>query len=67
MVTEDDSRATVELTDRYVIEPPFHWWQRRSFAEDGTPRVPEGFHYRSDTNSQWVNATEVGRVRVAQV
>ena len=34
MVTEDDSRSTVELDDRYVIEPSFHWWKRRSFAED---------------------------------
>ncbi len=28
MVTEDDSRQTLELADRYVIEPSFAWWQR---------------------------------------
>ena len=55
MVTEDDSRSTVELPDRYVIEPQFHWWKRRSFAEDGAARVADGFRYASDTNKQWLD------------
>jgi UDP-N-acetylglucosamine 4,6-dehydratase len=58
MVTEDDSRSTVELSDRYVIEPMFHWWKRRSFAEDGAARVADGFRYASDTNTQWLDSTD---------
>ena len=28
MITEDDARSTLELGDRYVIEPAFAWWNR---------------------------------------
>ncbi len=62
MVTEDDSRSTVELPDRYVIEPMFHWWKRRSFAEDGAPRVADGFRYASDTNTQWLDLDGLNRM-----
>src|SRR5882672_4654379 len=56
MVTEDDSRSTLELADRYVIEPAFAFWRRRSFADDGADHVPDGFRYGSDTNSEWLDA-----------
>jgi UDP-N-acetylglucosamine 4,6-dehydratase len=62
MVTEDDSRSTVELADRYVIEPQFHWWKRRSFAEDGAVRVADGFRYASDTNKQWLDVDGLNRM-----
>ncbi len=62
MVTEDDSRSTVELPDRYVIEPAFHWWKRRSFAEDGAAPVPDGFRYASDTNRQWLDVDGLNRM-----
>ena len=62
MVTEDDSRSTVELDDRYVIEPSFHWWKRRSFAEDGASRVADGFRYASDTNTQWLDVDGLNRM-----
>lgn len=56
MITEDDSRCTVELEDRYVIEPNFTFWDRRSFLADGYKLVPEGFRYASDSNTQWLDA-----------
>ena len=62
MVTEDDSRSTVELPDRYVIEPAFHWWKRRSFAEDGATPVADGFRYASDTNRQWLDVDGLNRM-----
>ena len=62
MVTEDDSRSTVELPDRYVIEPMFHWWKRKSFAEDGAARVADGFRYASDTNTQWLDLDGLNRM-----
>ena len=52
---QDESRSTVELADRYVIEPMFHWWRRTSFAEGGAARVADGFRYASDTNKQWLD------------
>jgi UDP-N-acetylglucosamine 4,6-dehydratase len=55
MITEDDSRSTVELDDRYVIEPVFAYWNRRSFADDGAQKVSEGFRFASDNNTRWLD------------
>ena len=56
MIVSDDARATVSLPDRYVIEPGFATFPRRSFAEDGHPQVPADFAYSSDTNDWWLDA-----------
>jgi UDP-N-acetylglucosamine 4,6-dehydratase/5-epimerase len=55
MITEDDSRQTLELEDRYVIEPSFAWWQRGPYMASGAAPVPEGFRYASDTNTDWLD------------
>jgi UDP-N-acetylglucosamine 4,6-dehydratase len=62
MVTDDDSRNTVEMEDRYVIEPAFHWWRRTSFANDGGKAVADGFRYSSDTNRQWLDVEGLNRM-----
>jgi UDP-N-acetylglucosamine 4,6-dehydratase len=59
MVTEDDARSTLEIDDRYIIEPSFHWWSRRSFGEDGAKPVPPNMRYASDTNTQWLDAARL--------
>ncbi|MEG3637836.1 UDP-N-acetylglucosamine 4,6-dehydratase (inverting) [Magnetococcus sp. PR-3] len=56
MITEDDSRNTVELDDRYVIEPIMVGWPRTSFLEDQGKLVTEGFSYTSDNNSEWLDS-----------
>ena len=56
MVTEDDSRLTLELGDRYVIEPAFAWWQRTPYTASGARPVPDGFRFTSDTNTDWLDA-----------
>lgn len=56
MITEDDSRTTLELPDRYIIEPAFNWWSRdRKRNADGKP-VPDGYRYTSDNNDDWIGA-----------
>lgn len=62
MITEDDSRTTVELDDRYVIEPNFAFWERRSFAADGAMPVAEGFRFASDINTQWLDADSLKKM-----
>jgi UDP-N-acetylglucosamine 4,6-dehydratase len=54
MITEDDARNTVELQDRYIIEPSFGAFDR-SKASQGKP-VDENFRYTSNTNTQWLDA-----------
>lgn len=57
MISADDARATVELADRYVIEPTFVEYPRKRFgAADGAQAVAEGFCYSSDNNDDWLSA-----------
>ncbi|MFC3229407.1 UDP-N-acetylglucosamine 4,6-dehydratase (inverting) [Marinibaculum pumilum] len=62
LVTEDDARQTIELQDRYVIEPLFRWWKRTPYVALGAKPVPEGFRYASDTNAHWLDAEGVHRL-----
>ncbi len=56
MVTLDDGRNTLELKDRYIIEPIFAFWDRQSYNDIGAKKVPEGFAYSSDNNDQWLDS-----------
>jgi|TARA_B100001971_G_scaffold146991_1_gene136008 UDP-N-acetylglucosamine 4,6-dehydratase len=56
MITEDDAVSTVELSDRYVIEPAISLFDRERQATDGSKPVAEGFRYASNTNEDWLDA-----------
>jgi UDP-N-acetylglucosamine 4,6-dehydratase len=57
MVPEDDARTTVELEDRYVIQPTFPWFSTEAY-KDAKP-CPNGFRYGSDTNDRWLSRPEL--------
>jgi UDP-N-acetylglucosamine 4,6-dehydratase len=52
LVSEDESRQTVETEDMYVIQPAHPWWKSENWVSG--KRLPEGFRYSSDTNSSWL-------------
>jgi len=56
MVPEDDSRTTVELPDRYIIQPAFKWWSREAHNGNGAKAVTPGFCYASNRNDDWLDA-----------
>ena len=62
MITEDDSRLTLELDDRYVIEPAFRWWQRNTYLARGAKPVRDGFRFSSDTNDDWLDEPRLLRL-----
>jgi UDP-N-acetylglucosamine 4,6-dehydratase/5-epimerase len=62
MISSDDARNTVDLGDRYAIEPDFVEYSRRSFRQDGAAGVPEGFVYSSDINDQWLDEAGLKRM-----
>jgi UDP-N-acetylglucosamine 4,6-dehydratase len=66
MITEDDSRTTIDIGDRYVIEPAFAWWSREPYAARGAKPVPEGFRYSSDTNDEWLDLDGMRRLLASQ-
>lgn len=56
MITQDDARNTVELDDRFVIEPSMAFWEREPFAAGIATPVAEGFDYTSDNNPDSLDA-----------
>ena len=56
MISEDDSRRTIELEDRYVILPTIPNW---TYTGPSGTMVPDGFGYRSDTNGVWLTKEEM--------
>src|SRR4051794_19052515 len=56
LVTEDESRHAYELEDRYVILPEYPSWELKPVEGE---RLPPGFRYTSDTNSQWLTVDQL--------
>ena len=56
MITEDDSRTTLELPDCYIIQPAFRWWKSSVPQFSGATPVADGFRYASDSNLDWLDA-----------
>ena len=50
----DDARQTLELDDRFIIQPAFDFWSDRQSSKLQGTRVGEGFVYSSDTNPDWL-------------
>jgi UDP-N-acetylglucosamine 4,6-dehydratase/5-epimerase len=57
LVSEDESRQTVETEDMYVIQPSHPWWKSENWV--GARPLPEGFRYSSDTNEQWLTRRQL--------
>ena len=58
LITEEEARHTIELDDRYVIEPEraFAFWTENFSV--GNP-LPAGFSYASNTNKEWLTVEQL--------
>lgn len=56
MISADDSRRTIELTNRFVVSPIYAEW---GYLPAAGKQVPDGFTYRSDTNNLWLSVEEI--------
>ena len=55
LISEDESRTTVELDDMYVVQPSSEsLWFGHAWEKKGKP-LPSGFSYVSNTNSDWLD------------
>ncbi len=59
MITTDDARMTLELPDRFVVQPSFSFWRGAAEAYPEARAVAEDFQYASNTNTQWIAAKEL--------
>src|ERR1700688_4500220 len=57
LVSEDESRQTVETEDMYVIQPSHPWWKAENWVNAKPLR--EGFRYGSDSNERWLTRREL--------
>jgi UDP-N-acetylglucosamine 4,6-dehydratase len=62
MITEHNASHTVDMGDRYVIEPEWHFWDRDNLLEEGHSATPEGFEYSSDKNDDWLTVDELREI-----
>jgi len=62
MITEHNASHTVDMGDRYVIEPEWHFWDRDNLLEEGHSATPEGFEYSSDKNDDWLTTGELREI-----
>ena len=63
MITIDDGRTTLELKDRYVIEPAFAFWSNAHLksSSDVGP-VDENFEYSSNNNTEWLSVDDLNQM-----
>ncbi|HEV2202244.1 MAG TPA: UDP-N-acetylglucosamine 4,6-dehydratase (inverting) [Bryobacteraceae bacterium] len=57
LMSEDESRAGLDLGDFFVIQPMHKWWVAQNWS-DGRP-IPEGFAYSSNSNDRWLTAEQL--------
>ena len=62
LISEDDARSTIDLGDRYVVEPAIHLYRYESFRERGFNPVAEGFRYASDTNDMFADTAAIRKL-----
>jgi UDP-N-acetylglucosamine 4,6-dehydratase len=60
LVSEDEARHTVELDDRFVIQPTHPWWATKSW--EGGRSLQAGFRYSSDSNTEMLGVDELRAV-----
>ena len=73
MIGSEDAPHTFEYDSYYKILPAIHSWSSDPLRINGGKRVPEGFTYTSDNNSEWMavenlklwiekNRSNIGRI-----
>lgn len=59
MIGSEDSFHTYEYEQHYKILPAIHNWSNCANRIKNGKRVPEGFSYTSDNNSEWMTVVEL--------
>ena len=57
LISQDESRYTLELDDMFVIQPRHPWWNEENWQE--ARPLPDGFKLSSDSNPRWLSVEEL--------
>ncbi len=58
MVTVEDSAYTYEYEKHFIVYPQIVWSDHRRAVPTGK-KVPDGFSYRSDNNTEWLSIQQI--------
>ena len=68
MITASDSFTTYDLGRYYTILPQVPAWELKEFIEKfKAVKVPDGFHYTSGTNEEWLNVKQLRELMIEHV
>jgi len=59
MISSDESNSTYEYNDYYKILPQINEWAKDDLRIKKAKKVPEGFRYSSDNNSEWMTKPDL--------
>ena len=58
LISEDESRSTVEMEDMYVVQPNPNAWFGHDWQTEGH-MLPAGFRFGSDNNPKWLDVNQI--------
>ena len=58
LISEDESRSTVEIEDMYIVQPSPNAWFGHDWQSEGQA-LPASFRFSSDTNPKWVSVNQI--------
>jgi UDP-N-acetylglucosamine 4,6-dehydratase len=58
LISEDESRSTVEMEDMYIVQPSPNAWFGHDWETEGH-KLPAGFRFGSDNNPKWLNVDQI--------
>lgn len=65
LITEEEGRHVIDVGDRYVVEPEFHWW--KTPEEHRQRHVAEGFSYSSSNNAVWLDGPAMQKLLATEI
>ncbi len=57
LISEDESRQTLEFEDMFIIKPTHPWWKMENWSS-GRP-LPQGYRYTSNQNECWLGSEQL--------
>jgi UDP-N-acetylglucosamine 4,6-dehydratase/5-epimerase len=61
LLTDDESRHSIDAGDVYVVLPEHPWWVASPRWMEGKP-LADGFVYSSDNNDRWVGEADIAEL-----
>jgi UDP-N-acetylglucosamine 4,6-dehydratase len=61
LISEDEARTTVELEEKFVVQPATASWFGYSWEDKGK-KLEDGFRYASNTNTEWLSIDQIKKM-----